>query len=320
MLHREIASTLALRDDGDGRILHGPLLPWGVEARVLDRGRLVVEVFERGRRRPARGDGEFPMTRRPGDPAATSRGACSPQYATPRDPRRKTLGSAVAKVAKALGTPFMPWQRQVADVALEIDPRTGRLAYREVVVTTPREQGKTRLELAVLVHRARTWPGSRMLYAAQDRIHARAKWGDDHLAALQRSRFAGELRPRFQRGDEAIRWHNGSWHGITAPGEKAGHSDVLDVAVVDEVWALEAGLEHGLSLTMVTRPQPQLWVVSTAGTLRSAYLRGKVERGREGALHNIKGSTAYFEWGAPEGTDPGDVASRHAGARADHPP
>jgi uncharacterized protein len=48
MLHREIGSTLALRDDGDGRVLHGPLLPWGVEARVMDRGRLVTEVFERG--------------------------------------------------------------------------------------------------------------------------------------------------------------------------------------------------------------------------------------------------------------------------------
>jgi uncharacterized protein len=39
---------LQLRDDGDGRTLVGPLLPWGVEARVLDRGRLVVETFEPG--------------------------------------------------------------------------------------------------------------------------------------------------------------------------------------------------------------------------------------------------------------------------------
>jgi HK97 family phage prohead protease len=46
--HREHRATLALRDDGDGRILHGPLLPWGVEARIMDRGRLVVETFERG--------------------------------------------------------------------------------------------------------------------------------------------------------------------------------------------------------------------------------------------------------------------------------
>jgi uncharacterized protein len=40
--------TLQLRDGGDGRTIEGPLLPWGVEARVLDRGRMVVETFQRG--------------------------------------------------------------------------------------------------------------------------------------------------------------------------------------------------------------------------------------------------------------------------------
>jgi phage head maturation protease len=48
ILTREFESSLVLRDGGDGRTLHGPLLPWGVTARVLDRGRLVEEVFERG--------------------------------------------------------------------------------------------------------------------------------------------------------------------------------------------------------------------------------------------------------------------------------
>jgi phage head maturation protease len=48
VLIREVVAGLAVRDDGDGRTLHGPLLPWGVEARVLDRGRMVIEQFERG--------------------------------------------------------------------------------------------------------------------------------------------------------------------------------------------------------------------------------------------------------------------------------
>jgi phage head maturation protease len=48
---REVVTGLQVRDDGDagdGRVLFGPLIPWGVEARVLDRGRLVVETFQRG--------------------------------------------------------------------------------------------------------------------------------------------------------------------------------------------------------------------------------------------------------------------------------
>jgi uncharacterized protein len=49
MIHvRQMTTALAVRDGGDGRTLHGALLPWGVEARVLDRGRMVVETFERG--------------------------------------------------------------------------------------------------------------------------------------------------------------------------------------------------------------------------------------------------------------------------------
>jgi HK97 family phage prohead protease len=41
-------ADLQLRDNGDGRTLVGPLLPWGVRARVVDQGRLVTETFERG--------------------------------------------------------------------------------------------------------------------------------------------------------------------------------------------------------------------------------------------------------------------------------
>jgi phage head maturation protease len=49
MIHvRNTETVLAVRDGGDGRTLVGPVLPWGVPARVLDQGRLVVETFERG--------------------------------------------------------------------------------------------------------------------------------------------------------------------------------------------------------------------------------------------------------------------------------
>jgi HK97 family phage prohead protease len=49
MMHvRDFTSALHLRDGGDGRTLVGPVLPWGVEAKVVDRGRLVTETFERG--------------------------------------------------------------------------------------------------------------------------------------------------------------------------------------------------------------------------------------------------------------------------------
>ena len=48
VLERSFTSALHVRDGGDGRVLFGALLPWGVEAQVVDRGRLVVETFTRG--------------------------------------------------------------------------------------------------------------------------------------------------------------------------------------------------------------------------------------------------------------------------------
>jgi uncharacterized protein len=49
MIHiRHFTTSFAVRDNGDGRTLVGPLLPWGVRARVVDQGRLVTETFERG--------------------------------------------------------------------------------------------------------------------------------------------------------------------------------------------------------------------------------------------------------------------------------
>ncbi len=219
----------------------------------------------------------------------------------------------MAEVAAALGTPLMGWQREVVDAALELDGETGRLCYREVVLSTPRQQGKSLLLLATMVHRARHWPGSRILYAAQSRLHAHARWEDVHLAALDVSPLRAEYTVRRQRGDEAIRWRNGSWHGITAPGETAGHGDTLDLGIVDEAWVHEdARLEQGLSPTMVTRPQPQLWVVSTAGTPRSTYLRGKVDRGRARAEAGVRETVAHFEWAADPAADPADPATWRA--------
>jgi phage head maturation protease len=49
MIHtREIGTTVLIGEGGDGRTLIGPVMPWNVEAVVYDRGRQVIETFERG--------------------------------------------------------------------------------------------------------------------------------------------------------------------------------------------------------------------------------------------------------------------------------
>ena len=83
-----------------------------------------------------------------------------PRFATRPNPDRPSFGRHVATVAAALGTPLLPWQRLVADIAFEVDER-GRYAYPLVVVSVPRQSGKTTLVLSNAVHRCLSRPDGR---------------------------------------------------------------------------------------------------------------------------------------------------------------
>lgn len=240
--------------------------------------------------------------------------ACPPRWATPRCPDRLTLGGKVAEVAAALGKPLMPWQRYVADVALETDPGTGQLVYREVVVHVMRQQGKTTLQLPVLTHRCVGFgTAQHATYAAQSGVAARQKLLDEHAPMLLASPLGRLATVRRQSGHEAILWRNGSRHTITAATEKAGHGTTLDLAVIDEAFAYtDARLEQAFVPAMQTRPQPQLWVMSTAGTDASTYLRAKVDSGRARAESGLTDLVAYFEWSFADDDDPGDPATWRA--------
>lgn len=238
----------------------------------------------------------------------------SPRIGTPRDSTRRTLGPKAGQVAAQLGTPLMPWQQHVVDVALELDPDTGRLFYREIVLLVPRQSGKTTLILTVAVHRAIAWGVPQGIsYAAQTGLDARKKWSDDHVPALDRSPL-GKRRPPLYRvrktnGQEAILWSNGSKHGLTAGTEKAGHGSVLDLGFIDEAFAqVDSRLEQAFSPAMITRPDPQLWIVSTAGRSpkTSPFLWEKVEAGRERVAAGDSSRTAYFEWSAADDDDRSD--------------
>lgn len=226
----------------------------------------------------------------------------------------------MAQVSERLGKPLMPWQRHVADVALEIDPETGRLAYRTVIVSVPRQSGKTQLGLALMVHRAlaaEAFDGPQVIvYTAQTRNDARRKWEDEHVEQLDRSWFKKQrlYSVRKSNGSEAIKWKNGSRHGISSTTEKAGHGETLDMGFIDEAFSLpDARVEQAMRPAMSTRPMAQLWIVSTAGKDDSFFLKDKQRMGRRAVEAGKSSGVAYFEWSAPPGTDvfAADWASFH---------
>lgn len=235
--------------------------------------------------------------------------SCPPRFGTQRNLSRATLGEQAAEVAARLGQPLMPWQRYVMDVALEIDPATALLWYGEIVLTVPRQSGKTTTWLTVSTHRALAWPNPQnIVYTAQTRGKARQKWADEHIPILTKSVFADLMgKPRYANDSEHLPWHNGSRYGIEAGTETAGHGSTYDLGGIDEAFAPESERrEQAIRPAMITRPEAQLWVMSSAGIAASTYLKEKVDAGRKRVESGRDTRVAYFDWSAPDDADPDD--------------
>jgi hypothetical protein len=213
-------------------------------------------------------------------------------------------------VAEAMGHPFMPWQRQVADVALEIDPATGLLAYASVGVSAPRQAGKTIEIGAVMEHRALSGRRRRVWYTSQTGKDAADWFLDEHAPLIEESAVLREAaRVSRARGREGVFWPSlGSMVRVFPPTRKALHSKATDLVVVDECWAHDPvrgeELDQSIVPTQATRPGAQVWKTSTAGTDDSAWFWRTVQAGRAAVEAGRRSGVAWFEWACPEDLDP----------------
>jgi phage terminase large subunit-like protein len=236
---------------------------------------------------------------------------CKPRWATQATPGRKTRGPEVAAVAKAIGYELMDWQRQVLDVGLELLD-DGQLAYREIIVTCPRQVGKTVLTLSWEIHRCIMWGNGpqNVAFTAQTGHDAREKLLQDQLPLLEaKDAPIREAIERIHRasGSEGVSFSNGSRLFILNSGEDAGHGKVCSLAIIDEAFAdFDDRREQSLLPAMITKRDAQIVVISTAGTERSAYLKRKIDLGRACVANGENENVAYFEWSADPDADPGD--------------
>ena len=211
-------------------------------------------------------------------------------------------------MADALGWPLMPWQRAAANVAGEVDPDTGLLAYSAITLTVPRQSGKTTLTGATMEHRTVYRPRQRVWYTAQTREIARDWLLNEHVPGLGLSPLEPYAKVRRAQGSEGIAYPHGSLLRIFAPLPAALHSKQSDLVVVDEAWAhdLERGrqLDQAIVPTQATRPGAQVWKVSTAGDEESLWLWEAVTRGRAAVTEGRRSGVCYFEWSCPDDLDP----------------
>lgn len=99
------------------------------------------------------------------------------KYATRRNKKNPSFGDRAALASKLLGGDLMPWQKQVLDVALELNPLDpGAWRYPVVVVTVPRQAGKSFLIRVVMVDRMMNYNRHEILMTAQTGKDARKRW------------------------------------------------------------------------------------------------------------------------------------------------
>ncbi len=235
---------------------------------------------------------------------------CKPRFCTPAT-GRPDLSAGIGKIAEllgfrtSLGPGLMPWQHEANAITTEQTPE-GRFAYRQAVIEVMRQQGKTVDLLAMMIHRALRRPGTQIAYTAQTHKDARKRLLDTWWPIVEGSKLRRLIDVRRGSGSEAYLFRNGSMLSLVSSTQISGHGDSLDLGVIDEAWAqADDHLEQAMRPAMMTR-DAQLWIVSAAGTEKSAYFRGKVEDGRARAEMGVTEGGCYIGYSFADDEDPAD--------------
>ena len=133
----------------------------------------------------------------------------------------------------------MPWQRHVVDIATEyrLDEYGQRAyKYRNVVVTVPRQSGKTTLMTPVRVHRIMTRPGIDAFSTAQTGKAAR-----DRILKMIEQVETSAIAPLFKalrsNGAEGLKVNGTNSRCVRfSPVTGALHGETPHLVDFDEIW------------------------------------------------------------------------------------
>lgn len=231
------------------------------------------------------------------------------RYATPLTAGRANYGPAVDKIGAALGVPPMPWVRHLNRLSTEL-LASGEWAYTTIVVTTPRQAGKTTARGPLVIHRCLIRPMARCWLTAQTRQDAR-----DILVDEVGPRWNARTNPlrqlaklRRSQGSEGLMFRSGAFWRVFAPGEDDLHGKANEIVDVDESWKFTAdqgaALEQAIDPTFSTT-DGQFTMFSTRGTARSVWLDKYVALGRQAVAADHREGIALVEHSLPD-----DVAAQ----------
>lgn len=180
----------------------------------------------------------------------------------------------------------MPWQILAAHVVGAVND-DGRPRWPFIIVTVPRQSGKTTAAGAWAIERAFTVPNARVWYTAQTGQKAREKWLEV-VNDFNRSPFAPMVKVLKTNGSESMEFARfNSAFRPHPPTEDSLHSMQSDLNLIDEAWAFDEpqadALMQAITPTQATRPHRQTIILSTVGTAASTWLHGLIDQGLAGA-------------------------------------
>lgn len=237
----------------------------------------------------------------------------APRFITEWPDPDNGVGSQIITVQKQLGSTTMPWQTLACHVVGQRLP-DGRPRWPLVLISVPRQAGKTKNASAVMFHRALSRRQAKVWYTCDTGQKARTKWlelVDDVNLSPYRPPFVKVLKTN---GSEALKIPRlGSQIRPHPPTEDSLHSEQSDLNIIDEAWSFDeptaAALMQAIVPTQSTRPHRQTVIISTRGTAESVWFHTLIEQA-------LAGDPGVFllDYGIPADADPTDldiVAAHH---------
>lgn len=218
--------------------------------------------------------------------------------------------------------PFDPWQEWLAIHAGELLP-DGRPRFRIVIVLVSRQNGKTEFVVVLSLYWMYVDRVGTILGTSTKLDYAAESWTKARKLAKRIPRLRQEISHKGavrKANGEQVLWRatpgeidleEGSRYKIAASNEEGGRSLTIDRLVLDELrqhhdYSAWDASEPATSAV----PDAQVFALSNAGSERSVVLNTE----RAAALRFIETGVGdprvgLFEWSAPDGSSPTNVAA-----------
>lgn len=223
------------------------------------------------------------------------------------DGLRTTREPSLNALADTAGDSFDAWQRQINRIILAKD-EDGFWSARNVLMSIPRQTGKTYDIEWVAIHRAATVPGLRIVWTAQH-FSVLHDTFEDMCSRVLRPEMNYLVDPEhgisLAAGKEEIRFRNGSrvFFRARERGALRGFKKI-GLLVIDEAQILSDAAKASMLPTQNRAYDPQTIYMGTPPGPRD--MGEAFTRQRAKALAGRAHSTFYVEYSADNGCDPLD--------------